>query len=141
MTINELKSAFVYAYQQNAAAVYFVPGKIYLIGEHIANFEKVDMYPALSAGIYLLLRKNNEQSIKFWSLNEPESVNLDINIPMRRTINSWIKYPLIVFNQLIDNGVKLKNGYDMLFWGNMPIGATLTPTEGLELITTFAMKD
>ncbi|MFZ4799937.1 MAG: hypothetical protein ACOYMA_20775 [Bacteroidia bacterium] len=60
---------------------------------------------------------------------------------MRRTINSWIKYPLIVFNQLIDNGVELKNGYDMLFWGNMPIGVTLTPTEGLELITTFAMKD
>ena len=35
MTIEELKAAFVFAYQQKANAVYYVPGRINLIGEHV----------------------------------------------------------------------------------------------------------
>ena len=88
-----------------------------------------------------MLRKNNERHIKFWSLNEPEAINLEVNKPIQKPVNSWIKHPLNAFNQLISMGVELTYGYDMLFWGNIPAGVDLSPTDGLELITTFALRD
>jgi len=35
MTIQELKSAFISKYGKSAEAVYFSPGRVTLIGEHI----------------------------------------------------------------------------------------------------------
>ena len=141
MTITELKAAFVYAYNQKANAVYFVPGRISLIGEHIAQIENVDLNPVLSFGIYLLLCKNNDGCIKFWSLNEPEAFNWKINSPIQKIINSWIKYPIAVIKQFIEFGIEINTGFDLLFWGNIPKGVDLSPSEGLELITTFALND
>ena len=141
MTVEELKAAFVYAYQQKADAVYYVHGRINLIGEHIVEIENVDLHPALSVGIYLLLRKNNEKCVKFWSLNEPEAINWKIDQPIPKYINSWIKYPLGIFNEFMHVDYSMDGGYDMLFWGNISKVGELLPSEGLELITAFALKD
>jgi len=141
MTVEELKVAFVYAYTQEVDDIYFAPGFMNLIGEHAVYNCDVISPATLSFGIYLLLHKNNDYCIKFWSLNEPEAINLEINKSIKRPVNSWIKYPLIVINQLCESGVELKSGYDMLFWGNIPLGVGLSPSEGLELITTFALRD
>ena len=141
MTIQELKAAFVYAYQQKADAVYFVPGRINLLGEHIAEIENLDLQPTFSFGIYLLLRKNNDKCVRFWSLNEPEAINWKIDQPIPKYINSWIKYPLGIFNESINEGLSMDSGYDMLFWGNIPKGAELSQPEGLKLITGFALND
>ena len=141
MTIEELKTAFVYAYKQNADAVYFVPGSIILIGEHIAQIGDIHLQPALSVGIYLLLHRNNENCIKFWSLNEPEAFNWKINSPIPKNINSWIKYTIAVIKQFIEFGIEINSGFDLLFWGNIPQRSKLLPSEGLDIITTFALKD
>ena len=141
MTVEELKTAFVYAYKQTADAVYYVPGHINLIGEHVHYNKDSFLASALSYGIYLLFRRNNEKCIKFWSLNEPEAINWKIDQPIPKYINSWIKYPLGIFNEFMHVGYSMDGGYDMLFWGNIPKVGELLPSEGLELITAFALKD
>lgn len=141
MTVQELKSAFTFAYNQKPDAIYFAPGRINLIGECFAKFDDAVLPTVLSFGIYLMLRKNNGKHTKFWSLNEPESIDCEINKPIQKPVNSWIKHPLIVFNQLIDSGIELESGYDMLFWGNIPNGVALSPSEGLEIVTAFALDD
>ena len=141
MTIHELKAAFIYAYKQEAVAIYFVSGRINLIGEYVYCNNDSFITTALSFGIYLLIRKNDESYVRFWSLNEPEAIIWDIAQPIPKNINSWIKYPLGVFNEFINDGYILDGGYDTLFWGNIPKGGELLPSEGLELITAFALKD
>ncbi len=78
MTVQELKSSFVFAYNQEADAVYFAPGCIYLIGEHI-NYNNTCITTTLSFGIYLLLSKNKEKQFRFWSLNESEAIHLELS--------------------------------------------------------------
>ena len=79
MTVQELKSAFVAAYGQEADAVYFAPGRVNLIGEH-TDYNGGSVFPcALSFGTYLLLRKNNDKFINFRSLNQPEVTSLGLN--------------------------------------------------------------
>ena len=141
MTVKELKSAFIYAYGHEPDAVYFLTGRINVIGEHVHYNNDSVIPPALSFGIYLLLQKNDEKCIKFWSLNEPEAINWNINQLIPKYINSWMKYPLGVFNEFINDGYVMDGGYDLLFWGNIPKESELLPSKGLELITTFALKD
>ncbi len=88
MTIEELKTAFVYAYLQKVDAVYFVPGRINLIGEHAHCNEDSGITSVLSFGIYLLLRKNSEKYVKFLSLNEPDAIKWNIDQPIPKYMNS-----------------------------------------------------
>jgi len=128
MTLPELKSAFVSVYGQEADASYFAPGRVNLIGEH-TDYNGGSVFPcALSFGIYLLLRKNNEKVIKFHSLNQPEVVELGFD-QLTTPLKSWVNYPLGVFAQFIKRGIVIKQGYDILIWGNVPNGAGLSSSQ------------
>jgi len=141
MTVKELKFAFESAYGKVAEAVYFSPGRVNLIGEH-TDYNGGSVFPcALSFGTYLLLRRNNEKMINFWSLNEPESSQLklnELNLPLNK---SWVNYPLGVIAQFVKRGIAITQGYDLLIWGNIPNGAGLSSSAALEVVTAFAFND
>jgi galactokinase len=142
MTVQELKSAFVTAYGQEAEAVYFAPGRVNLIGEH-TDYNGGSVFPcALSFGTYLLLRKNKEKFVNFRSLNQPEVIKLGLNeltTPIADKV--WVNYPLGVFAQFIKRNVEIKDGFDILIWGNVPNGAGLSSSAALEVVTAFALND
>ena len=141
MTVQELKSAFVNVYGQAAEAVYFAPGRVNLIGEH-TDYNGGSVFPcALSFGTYLLLRKNGSKTIKFHSLNQPEVTELGLDHLTTPLDKSWVNYPLGVFAQFIKRGVAIKEGYDILIWGNVPNGAGLSSSAALEVVTAYALND
>jgi len=141
MTVKELKSAFETAYGQEAEAVYFAPGRVNLIGEH-TDYNGGSVFPcALSFGTYLLLRKNTEKFVNFRSLNQPEVVKLGLNQLTTPLDKSWVNYPLGVFAQFIKRKIEIKEGYDILIWGDVPNGAGLSSSASLEVVTAFALND
>ncbi len=141
MTVQELKSAFVNAYGKAAEAVYFAPGRVNLIGEH-TDYNGGSVFPcALSFGTYLLLRKNESKTIKFQSLNQPEVTELNLDQLTTPLDKSWVNYPLGVFAQFIKRGIAIKEGYDILIWGNVPNGAGLSSSAALEVVTAYALND
>jgi len=141
MTVNELKSAFEASYGQAADAVYFAPGRVNLIGEH-TDYNGGSVFPcALSFGAYLLLRKNGGNTVKFKSLNQPEVIELGLDQLTTPLDKVWVNYPLGVFAQFIKRGVEIKEGYDILIWGNVPNGAGLSSSAALEVVTAFALND
>jgi len=141
MTTNELKTAFLTAYNQEAEAVYFAPGRVNLIGEH-TDYNGGSVFPcALSFGTYLLLRKNGGKTIRFRSLNQPEVTELGLDQLTTPLDKTWVNYPLGVFAQFIKRGIEIKEGYDILIWGNVPNGAGLSSSAALEVVTAFALND
>jgi galactokinase len=69
MNTIQLKSAYEAAYQHAATAIYFAPGRVNLIGEH-TDYNGGFVFPcALSFGTYLLVSTNDDQLIRFRSLN------------------------------------------------------------------------
>jgi galactokinase len=141
MNLQELKEAFVEAYGQESESVYFAPGRVNLIGEH-TDYNGGSVFPcALSFGAYLLMRPNNEKFVNFRSMNQPEVIKLGLNeltTPLEKT---WVNYPLGVFAQFIKRGVEIKQGYDILIWGNVPNGAGLSSSAALEVVTAYALND
>lgn len=141
MTIPELKSAFLYAYSKEVEVIYFTSSNANLICEHFQNDTDSDITSDLSLGIYFLLSRNNHNCIKFWSLNEPEAISINIcelTVPLKST---WLKYPVSVFVQFIKLGVKINHGYNILIWGNIPNGNDLSSVAMLESITAYALSD
>ncbi len=141
MTVQELKAAFQTAYGQEAEAVYFAPGRVNLIGEH-TDYNGGSVFPcALSFGTYLLLRKNDKKMVNFRSLNQPEIISLALDQLTTPLDKLWVNYPLGVLAQFIKRGIKIKEGYDILIWGNVPNGAGLSSSASLEVVTAYAMND
>lgn len=140
MEISQLKQAFLEAYNHDAAAVFFSPGRVNLIGEH-TDYNGGHVFPcALSFGIYLLIAPNDCKQWRFRSLNLPEIISIDVtSAPKKLPNNSWANYPLGVFAQFLKNGVRIESGYDILAWGNVPAGAGLSSSAALEVVTAYAL--
>lgn len=142
MTIDQLKSAYEAAYQKPATDIFFAPGRVNLIGEH-TDYNGGFVFPcALSFGTYILLSKNDEQKINFRSLNMEAVYSLELTQLSEPLPNkAWANYPLGVFAQFIKRGVAITQGYDILFWGNVPAGAGLSSSAAMEVVTAFALNE
>ena len=142
MTINQLKSAYEAAYQKTATDIFFSPGRVNLIGEH-TDYNGGFVFPcALSFGTYLLISPNSEQKINFRSLNMEAVYSLELTQLSQPLPNkAWANYPLGVFAQFIKRGVAITQGYDILFWGNVPAGAGLSSSAAMEVVTAYALNE
>jgi galactokinase len=73
---NQLVDTFLEKYKQQPTAIYFAPGRVNLIGEHIDYNGGLVMPCAITAGTWLLMAPNNDQVIRFNSVNfEEEAFN------------------------------------------------------------------
>lgn len=133
--INEFSSRF----GKNPEHIFFCPGRINLIGEHIDyNGGKV-MPCAISLGTYVAISKNKDKLLRFHSLNFPETTELHLQESYSKTGKTWFNYPLGVINELVQDGSTI-SGVDMLFYGNLPIGAGLSSSASIEVLTIFALN-
>ena len=142
MTIEQLKSAYEAAYQKPATDIFFSPGRVNLIGEH-TDYNGGFVFPcALSFGTYLLLATNTEKKINFRSLNVEAVYSLELTqLAEPLPDKAWANYPLGGLAQFIKRGVAIEQGYDILFWGNVPAGAGLSSSAAMEVVTAFAFNE
>ena len=142
MTIEQLQSAYEAHYKKSATDIFFSPGRVNLIGEH-TDYNGGFVFPcALSFGTYLLIAANNEKKINFCSLNIDTTYSLELNqLTKPMPDKAWANYPLGVLAQFIKRGVVIEQGYDILFWGNVPAGAGLSSSAAMEVVTAFAFNE
>ena len=120
--------------------IFYCPGRVNLIGEHIDyNGGKV-MPCAISLGTYLAVSKNRDMRLRFQSLNFPETAELHLQESYSKTGKEWFNYPLGVINEIIQNGNPV-SGMNMLFYGNLPIGAGLSSSASIEVLMGFALSE
>ena len=119
--------------------IFFCPGRVNLIGEHIDyNGGKV-MPCAISLGTWLIVSKNNNKLLRFSSLNFPEKADFHLQDSYSKTGKDWFNYPLSMINEIVQEGDNI-SGLDMLFYGNLPIGAGLSSSASIEVLTGFTLS-
>jgi galactokinase len=119
--------------------IFFCPGRVNLIGEHI-DYNGGNVMPcAISMGTYLAVSKNTDKLLRFQCINFPETAELHLQESYTKTGKEWFNYPLGVINEFLTKEISLC-GLDMLFYGNLPIGAGLSSSASIEVLTAFAMS-
>jgi galactokinase len=137
---DQLLKEFRSRFQKDPDHLFFCPGRVNLIGEHIDyNGGKV-MPCAISLGTYLAVSKNTTNEFRLQSLDFPETAAIPVKDHFKKSGTSWFNYPIGVFNLLAEKGHNL-TGLDMVFSGNLPIGSGLSSSASIEILTIFMANE
>lgn len=118
--------------------VYFSPGRINLIGEHIDYNDGYVMPGAIDKGIWFAFALNNTNQINFYAVDFEEP--LSINIEEVKKMEGWKNYVLGVVNEFIKDEKKIQ-GFDCAFGGDIPKGAGMSSSAAVEGGLATAIND
>lgn len=138
MDFNFIKSEFGKIYGTEVSPrVFFSPGRINLIGEHI-DYNGGFVFPAaLTIGIAAAATPRTDGVVRLRSLNADGEIvfNISDNL-VKHTADGWGNYPKGVIAWLKNKGYTLP-GADLLFYGNLPDGAGLSSSAAIEVLTGY----
>lgn len=121
---------------------FFAPGRVNLIGEH-TDYNGGHVFPcALSFGTHVVLCKRDDRKIRLHSLNLAHQgiIETDLDHVAFHREQDWANYPLGVLHVMQNRGYNIDQGFEMLFWGNIPAGAGLSSSASIELATAVALN-
>ena len=114
------------------------PGRVNLIGEHTDYNEGFVLPAAINKEIFFAITPNNTDTIKLYSFDLEEQATYSLQ-SINRTETSWANYLLGVVAQFQEADLKVK-GFDLVFGGNVPIGAGLSSSAAVECGLAFALN-
>lgn len=135
----QLQEQFTKFFGKASTNTFFSPGRVNLIGEHIDYNGGLVMPCAITYGTTLLTAPNKEGIFRFRSTNFDETLDIPIKSAYEKTGGTWFNYPLGVIHNFVQNGKKVE-GLDMLFYGDLPIGAGLSSSASIEIVTAYAFN-
>jgi len=115
------------------------PGRINLIGEHTDYNDGFVLPASVDKYIYVGINKRADQEIHLYSMQFNEECNASLKalaIPQQQ----WAKYILGVVAQLQKNNFLLA-GFNLVFDGDIPMGAGMSSSAALEVATIFALNE
>lgn len=139
----KMQEEFIKRYGASSTEIqlYFSPGRVNLIGEHI-DYNGGYVFPcALDMGTYLAVRKRSDSVVHFATLNFELMTEINLEDSITNTPeDGWSNYPKGVIKAFLDLTIELK-GMDLLYYGNIPNGSGLSSSASLEVVTAFALND
>lgn len=134
--VSEIKRVFRFFFDKDPLLVYS-PGRINLIGEHTDYNEGFVMPAAIDKKMVVGIAKNKTNQVRIYSLDFKEEFAFDINSfgPKK---GHWATYIMGVTAQLQQAGYQVR-GFDMVFGGDIPVGAGLSSSAALEAAVGFAL--
>lgn len=143
MTENELKKDFMRVFNEPMEQMFFAPGRINLIGEHIDYHGGLVLPASISMGTYALVSKRQDNIINFYSKNFEEDGIISKKLPIGdyKTMDMWTNYPKGVIKILENNGYNINKGLNIYYYGNIPNSSGLSSSASLEVVTAWMLRE
>jgi len=119
--------------------IFFSPGRVNLIGEHIDYNGGLVLPCALSLGTYGAIRKRDDNAIKLFSGNFETFAEFSIDELIHDPAHKWGNYPKGVVATLKEAGYTV-SGLEMYIFGNLPSGAGLSSSASLNTLVATALS-
>ena len=139
--MNTIATAVLQRFKDSFATqpkLYFSPGRINLIGEHVDYNDGFVMPAAINKGVFYAIAENGSDEIHFYAMDFDEW--LSVSITDIKKINGWKNYVLSVINEFILLGHKIK-GFDCIFSGDIPRGSGMSSSAAVEGGLAFAIDE
>lgn len=118
--------------------VYFSPGRINLIGEHIDYNDGYVLPAAINKGVYYAIAPNNSDTCNFYSADFNEGFSVDARHIEKA--EGWKNYVLSVLNEFLLLGIKT-GGFDCVISGDIPRGSGMSSSAAVEGGLAFALNE
>ncbi len=134
--ITNIQQAFRAIFSEDPACLVRACGRINLIGEHTDYNEGFVLPGAIDGYLFFAAAKNNTNSCNIHALDIKENASFEIN-QLGKGTKLWLNYLMGIFQQFQLSGYAME-GINVVFGGNLPIGAGVSSSAALEC--GFAMS-
>ncbi|MEM1448011.1 MAG: galactokinase [Planctomycetota bacterium] len=122
---------------------FFSPGRVNLFGGHLDYNGGPVLPTAIDRGTFFAIRLRDDGRIRLASTFSDEAFDGHAgDLPATRT-GQWFDYPLGVVRALASSeparSARLADGFDLLFGGNLPVGAGLSSSASICVGTAFSL--
>jgi galactokinase len=137
---------FIKEYQSflgNDYRIYFSPGRINLIGEHI-DYLGGKVFPmAISLGTYAVVSKRDDNEVHMISHNFPEQGKVIVSLDDLdyKENDGWANFFKGMFKTYKHKGLKYPFGLNILVYGTLPYSSGLSSSASIELLAGIVIKD
>lgn len=118
--------------------LFFSPGRINLIGEHVDYNDGFVMPAAINKGVYYAAAENGTDECHFYAADFDEWFS--VNIREIKKVNTWKNYVLSVVNEFLLLKKNIK-GFNCVFSGDIPRGSGISSSAALEGGLAFALNE
>lgn len=134
---SEVASAFKERFKEEPR-LYYSPGRINLIGEHVDYNDGYVMPGAIDKGIFFAIAINNSGIINCYSCD----FNEGLSVPLKevKQMDGWKNYVLGVVKEFQKLNLDIK-GFNCAFGGNIPIGGGMSSSAALEGGISFSLNE
>lgn len=137
--INKIKIEFEFRFTDSPLLV-CSPARINLIGEH-TDYNLGLVFPAtIDKNIIVACAKSKKNISKIYSLDFNESLEIDFNNLKKQEAGSWKNYVIGVVSGILNRTKKIEN-FNLVFGGNIPIGAGLSSSAALENGIVYGLNE
>ncbi len=120
------------------ARLFFSPGRVNLMGAHLDYNGGPVMPMAIDRGTFLAVRSRSDREVHLASTLEAGSLAASLDELPARATGAWHDYPVGVIHHLLrERGPG--EGVDVLYGGNLPIGAGLSSSASICVGTALAL--
>ncbi|MDE3184917.1 MAG: galactokinase [Bacteroidota bacterium] len=133
----EVKAVFKKKFKEEPH-LYYSPGRINLIGEHVDYNDGFVMPGAIDKGIFFAIALNNSEEINCYSIEFDESISLPLSEVKK--MEGWKNYVLGIVNEFQKLKLPVK-GFNCAFGGNIPIGGGISSSAALEGGISFSLNE
>lgn len=122
--------------------IYFAPGRINLIGEHL-DYNGGTVFPgAINLGTYAVVNKRKDSQVNVFSNNFAEFgvASIDLNDIRSSDYYGWASYVAGAF-KLLKEKCKYSNGLNITIHGTLPNRSGLSSSASIELLMIFIIQD
>ena len=118
--------------------LFHAPGRVNLIGEHTDYNEGFVLPMAIDRGTLVAARARDDARLRVHSVNQDETVEVDLAAPGTPRRGAWIDYVEGVARVLMERGLPV-GGADLVLESDVPVGAGLSSSAALEISTGLAL--
>lgn len=121
------------------ARLFFSPGRVNLMGAHLDYSGGPVMPMAVDRGTFIAVRPRDDRRLRLESTLEEGALEVPLDALPERAEDRWTDYPIGVVRHLLRDGAAVP-GADVLFGGNLPIGAGLSSSASMCVGIAFALQ-
>ncbi len=118
--------------------LFFSPGRINLIGEHIDYNDGFVMPAAIDKGVYFAVALNDTNECHFYASDFDEWFSTDIHSITKQS--GWKNYILSVVNEFLLLNKRIQ-GFNCVFSGDIPRGSGISSSAAVEGGLAFALNE
>jgi galactokinase len=124
--------------------LFFSPGRVNLMGAHLDYNGGPVMPTAIDRGTFIAVRPSRTRKLRLASTLDGATLEVDLATLSRSRTGWWVDYPLGVVLEILDvvrdrGSARECTGLDVLFGGNLPIGAGLSSSASICVGMAFAL--